>query len=290
LTTLPSWKADMNERLDPAAFEAIVEFALAEDIGSGDLTTRACIDPVRPASARLIAREEMIVAGLDVVRHIFRRLDADCHFPFARDDGDRLDPDSEILVVMGSAAGLLQAERTALNFLQRLSGVATLTHQYAEAVQGTNTRVVDTRKTTPGLRTLEKYAVRCGGGHNHRTGLFDGVLIKENHIRAAGSIASAVKACQAEVSHLIQVEVEVTDLAELDEALQAGAAVIMLDNFGLDDIRTAVKRTSGNARLEVSGNVTLERIRGLAETGVDLISVGRMTHSARAVDISMLFE
>lgn len=268
----------------------LVRMALREDIGPGDLTVRACVPEQVRATARLIAREELVLAGIEAARIAFLELDPDCRFLQSASDGERIGAGREILVVEGLAAPLLMAERVALNFLQHLSGVATVTAAYVAAVAHTRVRVVDTRKTTPGLRSLEKYAVRCGGGKNHRVGLFDGVLIKENHIRAAGGIAAAVTACRREAHHLTRIEVEVTSLAELGEAVDAGADVVMLDNFPLDQIPLAVAQAAGRVLLEVSGGVDLDRIRAIAETGVDLISVGRLTHSAPSVDISMLFD
>jgi nicotinate-nucleotide pyrophosphorylase (carboxylating) len=279
-----------KDSLLPADWRRIMELALAEDLGTGDITVRACIPIESQATARLIAKQELILAGIDVAKAVFKELDPDCRVISERSDGKRIADREEILVVSGSAAKLLMAERTALNFLQRLSGVATLTDQYAHETAHTKARIVDTRKTTPGMRSLEKYAVRCGGGHNHRVGLFDGILIKENHIRAAGGIGQAIVACKQEAHHLMRVEVEVTNLNELEEALAAQADVIMLDNFTRADILSAVSISAGRALLEVSGGVNLATVRALAETGVDLISVGRLTHSAPAADISMLFD
>jgi len=278
------------EHLDHISYIEIVDMALKEDIGTGDITSRALVDSSARAKAYMVAKEDFVLSGMDVARYAFCKLDKDVTFTPLFKDGDKIKRGDKILKLEGFATKLLQAERVALNFLQRLSGVATLTASYVDKVKHTKVRVVDTRKTTPGLRALEKYAVRCGGGYNHRIGLFDGVLIKENHIRAAGSIANAIKACRETVHHLIKIEVEVTNLAELQEALENRADVIMLDNFSADNIIEAVKITDGKAILETSGNVNLDTIAKLAETGVDIISVGKLTHSAPAVDISLLFE
>lgn len=280
----------MSERLQQSSYEAIVELALAEDIGTGDITARALADEARPAVGRLIARQDLVLCGVDVARHVFRKLDPDCRFPYSGTDGTGFAPDQEILVVEGDAACMLIAERTALNFLQRLSGVSTLVSQYVAKISHTKAQLVDTRKTTPGMRELQKYAVRCGGGGNHRSGLFDGILIKENHIRTAGSISAAVEACRKGLPHLMKIEVEVSCSDELQQALDAGAEVVMLDNFSLKDIRRAVDLNAGRALLEVSGNVDLQSIGSIADCGVDIISVGRLTHSAPAVDLSMLFD
>lgn len=277
-------------QLDLISYKQIVDMALIEDIGTGDITSRALVDKNAKARASIVAKEDFVLSGLDVAHYAFYALDENVKFNPLYKDGDRIKKGSTILEVEGLAAKLLQSERVALNFLQRLSGVATLTAKYVDKVKHTKVKVVDTRKTTPGLRVLEKYAVNCGGGYNHRTGLFDGVLIKENHIRAAGSISNAIKACRETAHHLIKLEVEVTNLKELEEALDNGAEVIMLDNFSVADIVKAVSINSGKAILETSGNVNLDTISSLAETGVDIISVGKLTHSALAVDISMLFE
>ncbi len=279
-----------GRQLHPRDYRRILDLALEEDLGGGDLTAEACIPAERCIMGRLVAKESFVLCGLDVAKAAFLELDPDCEFPFSANDGDAVQPGDELLRVKGRARALLGAERVALNFLQRLSGVATVTSRYVDALKGSSVSVVDTRKTTPGLRTLEKYAVHVGGGRNHRTGLFDGVLIKENHIRSAGSIALAVSAAREHVHHLAAVEVEVTNLDELDQALQARAEVVMLDNFSPERIAEAVQQVNGRAKIEVSGGVTLERLADLALAGVDYISVGALTHSAPAVDISMLFE
>ena len=270
--------------------DRIIENALAEDIHTGDITTLAVVRGGRAARAILKAKEEMVLAGIDVAARVFRLLDERIVFTPAFADGDRLAPGDIIARITGDAALLLQGERVALNLLQRMCGIATLTARYVEAVRGTKARVVDTRKTTPGLRILEKYAVRVGGGTNHRTGLYDGVLIKENHITAAGGLTEAVRRAKSYIPHTLKVEVETETLAQVAEALAAGADIIMLDNMDTSAMREAVALIAGRALVEASGGVNLESIRGIAETGVDIISVGALTHSARAMDISMLME
>lgn len=270
--------------------DRIIENALAEDIHTGDITTMAVVRQGGAGRAILKAKEEMVLAGIQVAARVFHLLDATIVFTPRYADGDRLAAGDLIAELSGDAAYLLQGERVALNLLQRMSGIATLTAQYVAAVRGTGARVVDTRKTTPGLRILEKYAVRVGGGINHRTGLYDGVLIKENHIAAAGGITAAVQRARDYIPHTMKVEIETETLAQVAEALAAGADIIMLDNMDLDAMREAVGLIGGKTLVEASGGVNLESIRGIAETGVDIISVGALTHSARAMDISMLLE
>ena len=272
------------------ALDRLIEQALLEDIHTGDITTQAVVPERRTAVARLIAKEDMVIAGLFVAERVFRRLDPAVAFSASQPEGARASRGDLLAAVQGSAADLLMGERVALNLLQRLSGVATLTSRYVEAVKGTKARIVDTRKTTPGLRALEKYAVRVGGGINHRTGLYDGILIKENHITAAGGIGEAIGRARAYIPHTLRIEIETETLGQVDEALAAGADIIMLDNMGLDDMRTAVNLIAGRALVEASGGVNLETVRSIAETGVDIISVGALTHSARAMDISMLLD
>ncbi len=270
--------------------DRIIENALSEDIHTGDITTQAVVRKGGPANGILKAKEEMVLAGIQVAARVFHLLDATITFTPHFADGERLSAGDIIAELSGDAAFLLQGERVALNLLQRMCGIATLTAQYVAAVSGTGARVVDTRKTTPGLRILEKYAVRVGGGVNHRTGLYDGVLIKENHIAAAGGISEAVARARAYIPHTMKVEVETETLDQVAEALAAGADIIMLDNMDLAAMRRAVALIGGKAIVEASGGVNLETIRGIAETGVDIISVGALTHSARAMDISMLLE
>ena len=270
--------------------DRILENALQEDIHTGDITTLAVVPDPRPARARLIAKEAMVLAGIDVAARVFHLLDSSVNYSPAFRDGDRLQPGDVLAEVDGDAAILLQGERVALNLLQRMCGVATLTSRYVSAVEGTGARVVDTRKTTPGLRMLDKYAVRVGGGINHRTGLYDGVLIKENHIAAAGGITEAIRRARAYIPHTMKIEVETESLAQVVEALAASADIIMLDNMDLNSMAEAVHLIDGRALVEASGGVNLETIRAIAGTGVDIISIGALTHSARAMDISMLLE
>lgn len=261
-----------------------VRRALAEDVGGGDATA-ALIEPDRMARARVIAREAAVLCGRAWFDEVFRQLDARARIDWHARDGDRIDADAIVCVLEGPARALLTGERAALNFLQTLSGVATLARRYADAVAGTGATVLDTRKTLPGLRSAQKYAVACGGCANHRMGLYDAVLIKENHIAAAGSVARALAAA-GDVGAL-PVEIEVENLAQLREALDAGARRVLLDNFMLADVREAVRMTQSRARLEVSGDVNLENVRAIAQTGVDFISVGALTKHVRAVDLSM---
>ncbi len=271
--------------------DRFIDAALAEDIHTGDITTRALLPEKRPARARLLAKEDFVLAGISVAGRVFDRLGGDpVTFSALAEDGASVASGSVFATLEGDAADLLMGERVALNLLQRLCGVATVTSRFVRAVSGTGARIVDTRKTTPGLRELEKYAVRVGGGFNHRTGLYDGVLIKENHIAAAGGIAEAVGRARATIPHTLKIEIETETLAQVEEALAAGADVIMLDNMNLDDMCTAVALVAGRVPLEASGGVSLETVRAIAETGVDIISVGALTHSARAMDISMLLE
>jgi len=272
------------------SLDNLIEQALLEDIHTGDITTQALIPADSRAEARLIAKEEMTLAGLFVAEKVFKRLNADVVFIPGLAEGALAAKGALIATVRGSAAELLMGERVALNLLQRLSGIATLTSRYVAAVAGTGARIVDTRKTTPGLRELEKYAVRIGGGFNHRTGLYDGILIKENHIAATGGIGEAIKRARDYIPHTLKIEIETETLAQVDEALANGADIIMLDNMSIDDMRTAVLAIAGRALVEASGGVTLETVRAIAETGVDIISVGALTHSARAMDISMLLD
>jgi len=268
--------------------DRIIENALLEDIHTGDITTLAVVPEKRSAGARLIAKESMVLAGIDVAARVFILVDPDVLFTARFADGALLKAGDVIAEIAGDAASLLQAERVALNLLQRMCGIATLTARYKEAVTGTGAKVVDTRKTTPGLRQLEKYAVRIGGGSNHRSGLYDAVLIKENHIAAAGGISVAVERARAFVSHTMKIEVETETLDQVAEALDVGVDIIMLDNMDLETMRRAVALIGGRSLVEASGGVTLETIAEIAATGVDIISVGALTHSARAMDISMI--
>ena len=270
--------------------DKIIDNALAEDIHTGDITTLSVLPQPRIMRARLVAKEPMVLAGIAVAERVFARLDAGIAFSADFADGQRLQSGDIIARMEGDAASLLQGERVSLNLLQRMCGIATQTAAYVQELEGTGARVVDTRKTTPGLRVLEKYAVRVGGGTNHRTGLYDGVLIKENHIAAAGGILEAVRLARAYIPHTLKVEVETETLDQVALALQAGADIIMLDNMGLDEMTRAVQLIGKKALVEASGGVNLQTIRRIAQTGVDIISVGALTHSVRATDISMLME
>jgi nicotinate-nucleotide pyrophosphorylase (carboxylating) len=264
---------------------AIVAGALAEDVGEGDVTTEATVDPGALGTAELLVKEPGVVYGLAVVEAVFRTLDPDVEVEPLVEDRARLEAPATVARVTGPLQAILTGERVALNFLGRLSGVATLARRYADAVAGTGVAILDTRKTTPGLRLLEKQAVAAGGGRNHRFGLFDAVLIKDNHLRAAGSIAVAVERARAATE--LPVEVECDTLAQVSEALAAGADAILLDNMTLDELRAAVDLAAGRVRLEASGGITLDNVRAVAETGVDEISIGALTHSARSLDVSL---
>ena len=270
--------------------DRIIDNALAEDIHTGDITTLAVVREGRNARAILKAKETMLLAGIKVAARVFQRLDERIVFNALFDEGSRLAKGDIIAEIHGEASLLLQGERVALNLLQRMCGIATITDRYVEAVRGTKARVVDTRKTTPGLRVLEKYAVRVGGGMNHRTGLYDGILIKENHIAAAGGITEAIQRARSYIPHTLKIEIETETLEQVIEALAAGADIIMLDNMDVPTMCKAVAKINGKALVEASGGINLDSIRSIAETGVDIISVGALTHSARAVDISMLLE
>jgi nicotinate-nucleotide pyrophosphorylase (carboxylating) len=265
--------------------ERIVQAALAEDVGVGDVTTDATVPADAVGTAELLVKEPGVVCGLEVAEATFRALDPDVRFEALADDGDSVEPPAVVARITGSQRALLTGERVALNFVGRLSGIATLTRRYVDAVDGTGASVLDTRKTTPGLRGLEKHAVACGGGRNHRFGLDDAVLIKDNHLRAAGSLRAAVELVREATE--LPVEVECETLTQVGEALELGVDAILLDNMTPPQLRDAVALTRGRARLEASGGVTLETIRAIAETGVDEISVGALTHSARSLDVSL---
>lgn len=278
--------------LTPAVMQ-LVDLALEEDVGRGDVTSQAVIDPASTAVAHLVARQGLVLAGLDLATTVFRRLDARIAVEPLATDGEEVQPGAGVATYRGSASALLAGERTALNFLQRLSGIATQTRQYVRAAQGSGLRITDTRKTTPGYRILEKYAVRMGGGSNHRFDLGSGVLIKDNHLAVAGSVTQAIRQAKARVPHSLKIEVEVDTLAQLDEALAEGADIVLLDNFSDQDLRAALAKVGkGQPRplIEVSGGVTLARIPQLAQLGVDLVSVGALTHSAPAVDLALDME
>jgi nicotinate-nucleotide pyrophosphorylase (carboxylating) len=270
----------------PFHVKNILRIALEEDIGNSDITTTLLIPEGDRGKALLIAKGNFVVAGMPFAMEVFTIIDHHTEFQVFFSEGSKVTRGDVIAEITGNTRTLLSCERVSLNVLQRLSGIASLTNLFVERVKGLNVKIVDTRKTTPGLRFMEKYAVRMGGGSNHRSGLFDGILIKDNHIEAAGGITAAVASAKR-ARHLSKIEVEVENLNELNEAVSAGADVVMLDNMSLDDMKEAVRIAKGRVILEASGNMTLERVRAVAETGVDLISVGALTHSAPAADISM---
>jgi nicotinate-nucleotide pyrophosphorylase (carboxylating) len=270
----------------PPKIKNILSLALEEDIGDGDITTSTIVPEGQKSKGLIIAKGSFISAGIPFALEVFTLLDPATKFRILYPDGSRVKHGDIIAEISGSTRTLLSGERVSLNILQRLSGIATLTNDFVKKIRGLDVKITDTRKTTPGLRFMEKYAVRVGGGSNHRSGLYDGVLIKDNHIEAAGNIASAVHAAR-QVHHLSKIEVEVENLNDLKEALAAGADVVMLDNMSVKDMKEAVKMAKGKVVIEASGNVDLDTVRTVAETGVDLISVGAITHSAPAADISM---
>lgn len=274
--------------LDPALYREIVRRALAEDLGWGDVTTDATVPSDLRARGAIIAKCDCVIAGLDVAAEAFRQLDPGCTFSVRRADGQRCASGDTVAELHGLAASMLTAERTALNFLQRLSGIATLTRQFVEAAAGRIT-ILDTRKTTPTLRVLEKYAVRAGSGTNHRAGLDDGVLIKDNHVRLAGGVVPAVQRMRDRKLEM-PIEVEAQSLEQVNDALEARADIILVDNLPVDQIREAVRRTRGRAQVEISGGVTLDRLPQLASSGAEYVSVGALTHSAPAVDLSFELE
>ncbi|WP_105258172.1 carboxylating nicotinate-nucleotide diphosphorylase [Pseudoalteromonas sp. T1lg88] len=276
----------------PELITRLVAQALAEDLDGqsaleGDITAQL-IPAEQQADAKVITREAGVFCGKDLVIEVFQQVDPSVELTFYIADGEQMSSDQLLFTAKGNARAILTAERTALNFVQTLSATATAAHSYAQVLAGSNTEILDTRKTIPGLRALQKYAVKCGGGRNHRIGLFDAFLIKENHISACGGISAAI--AQARKNHPDKaVEVEVENLSELEEALAAGSDIIMLDNFSLDDVRTAVERTSGRAKLEVSGNITFETLQQYANVGVDFVSSGALTKHIKAIDLSMRF-
>jgi len=274
--------------LDPALYREVVRRALAEDLGWGDVTTEAIVPPELRATGVILAKSPCVIAGLDVAAEVFLQLDPGCVFDRRRQDGDRCEPGDIVAEVRGAAAAMLTAERTALNFLQRLSGIATITRRFVDAAGG-KIVVLDTRKTTPTLRALEKYAVRAGSGTNHRAGLDDGILIKDNHIRLAGGVAEAVKRMKDDDPEM-PIEVEAQSLEQVDEALAAGVDCLLVDNLPADVIKEAVRRAQGRVKIEISGGVTLDRLPELAATGANYVSVGALTHSAPAADLSFELE
>ena len=267
--------------------ENIIKLALFEDSGLGDITTECILSESFLGKGVIVAKESFVLAGIGVAKKVFQLLNPDCESFSPFSDGDCIKEGEIIFKVQGDLLSLLKGERVALNFLQRLSGIATLTRAYVEELTFENVRLTDTRKTTPGLRSLEKQAVRAGGAHNHRMSLYDGILIKDNHIAVAGSIKNAVKAVKNRISHLMRIEVEVSDFQEVKEAVDACADVIMLDNMDYKEMAAAVKYINGRAIVEASGNVSLGTLNKIAATGVDVISCGALTHQARSVDLSM---
>lgn len=273
----------INHRL-----RSIIKTALEEDLGGrGDVTTASTVSEGILVSGKILCKGEGILAGIHVAEAVFHEVDPGLEFVGEKSDGQRVERGEVVATIKGEVRSLLVAERTALNFLQHLSGIATLTRRYVEAVSGLPVRIVDTRKTLPGLRELEKYAVRCGGGYNHRFGLYDGVLLKDNHLKVCGSIREAVEKARSNSPHLMKVEVEVETLDQLREALEAGADVIMLDNMSVEEMRKAVEIAGDRCLLEASGSIRLENVREVAETGVDIISIGAITMSAPALDFSL---
>lgn len=275
--------------IDKMYIDSTIINALKEDMPLGDITTDNTIVSGSVSKARFIAKQDMVLAGIDVAERVFKLVNEHISFKMLAEDGTKIQKGDIIAEIEGDTAAMLKAERTALNFVQRLSGIATKTALFVDKIHDLPANIVDTRKTTPGLRYLEKYAVKVGGGQNHRFCLSDGVLIKDNHIQAAGGIKNAVSKVKGHIPHTIKIEVETETMEQVAEAVEAGADIIMLDNMSLEMMKEAVKFINGRALVEASGNVTLERVRGIAETGVDIISVGGLTHSVEAADISMRF-
>jgi nicotinate-nucleotide pyrophosphorylase (carboxylating) len=276
------------------AIQQVVANALAEDVGAGDVTSISTVPETISATAKMMAREPLVVCGLDAATKTFHEISPELRVEKISADGKRVEKGAPLLKIGGSARAILTAERVALNFVQRLSGIATLTAQFVDEIKGTRAKILDTRKTTPGMRLLEKYAVACGGGQNHRIGLFDMVLIKDNHLVALrneppNAIEAAVRRAREKFPNL-KIEAEADTLTQVEQALLAGADRILLDNMTLDEMRAAVSLVNGRAKLEASGGVNLKTVRAIAETGVDFISVGALTHSARAVDVGLDFE
>ncbi len=276
--------------LDYLLVDDIILRALKEDMPMGDITTESTVPEDEMSSARLIAKEDIVVAGLEVFCRVFSLLDRNIYIERYVNDGDKVKTGTIILRISGNSRAMLKAERTALNLLQRMSGIATATRKLVDILEGTNAKIVDTRKTAPGLRYLDKMAVRMGGGTNHRFNLSDGVLIKDNHIKASGGITAAVKRAKERVPHTVKIEVETETMEQVKEALAAGADIIMLDNMKPEDMKKAVAYINGRALTEASGNITADNLAIVAETGVDLISSGSLTHSVKAADISLKFE
>jgi nicotinate-nucleotide pyrophosphorylase (carboxylating) len=272
------------------AVDRLIRLALDEDVGPGDITAEAVVPAEARGSGLLFAKESLVVSGVSVAARVFRALDPTAMFEVLLDEGDLAGPGDGVLRVKASLRAILTGERTALNFLQRLCGIATITRDYVKALEGTRTRLLDTRKTTPGMRELEKAAVRAGGGTNHRGALFDGILVKDNHAAAAGGIGEAVRRAGKAATPLMKVEAEVSTPGQIEEALEAGAQMLLLDNLGDAELKAAVAQVRGRVPLEASGGMTLERLPRVAATGVDYVSVGALTHSAPSVDLSLLVE
>ncbi len=276
--------------IDLRAIRDLLEMALREDIGTGDITSESVVPADAHAVGTIISKSYGIIAGLDVAAEIFRMLDPDVNFRKLVSDGEQVHSGQELATAEGSARSILTAERTVLNFLQRLSGIATMTSEYVRAASGYPAKIIDTRKTTPGWRVLEKYAVRVGGGHNHRFGLYDAVLIKENHIAVAGGVAEAVSRARERIPHTMKIEVEVETLDQVREAIESGADILMPDNMDVDAIAESVRLINGRAIVEASGGIRLKDIPAIAATGVDLISIGALTNAAPPLDISMYIQ
>ncbi len=272
---------------DSATLTILVQNALREDVGTGDVTTLFTVPPDTQATARMVAKSAGVIAGLPVALTVFAQVDPSLNVVVGIDEGASVQPGDTILTITGSAQSILTAERVALNFVQRLSGIATKTAHFVSLIEGTRARIVDTRKTTPGLRVLEKYAVRVGGGYNHRFGLYDAVLIKDNHIAASGGIAQAVTSAFAQAPHTMTVTVECDTLRQVQEAVDAGADIVLLDNMSVEQMEQALEIVAGQAGTEASGGVNEDTVAAIARTGVDIISVGALTHSAVALDISL---
>jgi len=276
-----------NIKMDWNKVDFIIENALNEDLGSGDITTDTIFPADLTCEAKIVAKQEGVVAGINVAKRVFEKLDGNALFTFVKSDGDNVLPGDEILRIKATVRAVLSGERLALNLLQRMSGIATATSKYVAILKNSHTKILDTRKTAPGLRVLDKYAVLAGGGHNHRFGLYDAVLIKDNHIDFAGSITKAVETIRAQYGHKYKIEVETSTLDEVRQALESGAEIIMLDNMSVSMMKEAVSLINGRALSEASGGITLETLGGISETGVDYISVGALTHSSAALDISL---
>jgi len=272
------------------AVAKLIALALEEDVGPGDRTAEACVPAGATGTGLIVAKETLVVSGVSAAARVFRSLDPSCELTASKGEGDEAGPGDAVLRVRGSLRAILTGERTALNLLMRLGGVATLTRKYVRALAGTKTRLLDTRKTTPGMRELEKAAVRAGGGFNHRGALFDGILVKDNHAAAAGGVGEAVRRARSAAHPLLNVEAEVSTPEQIEDALKAGADMLLLDNLGDDELRRAVQQVRGRVPLEASGGMTLDRLPRVAATGVDYVSVGALTHSAPAVDLSLLVE